>query len=179
MGDVAVVAGVAARCAIALVLVVSVASKLRGQRELRAFRESIGALVPGLAGWSGGVAAVVVGLEAAIPAALVHPRSAGAGLVVAAGLLGCFTVAIAAARARGERRPCRCFGASSTALGRRHLVRNAALVLTCAAGLPGTIAGHGAGAAATALAVGIGVTVALTIILFDDLAELAGNAAVH
>lgn len=65
------------------------------------------------------------------------------GFASGALLLSVFTVAIAAAMSRGDRVPCRCFGASTTRLGLPHVARNLALVAVCATGLVATVSATG------------------------------------
>lgn len=163
-----------ARCLLLVVFAVSAVGKLR---DPRAFRRATVALVP-LARPVGGVVAVgVIAAESAVVVLLAVPATARAGLVAGLGLLGVFTVAIGAALRRGATEPCRCFGASATPLGARHLVRNAILLLAAASGLaagalPGDAQPWGlvfVGAAAVVLAV--------LVVQFDVLAELFAGPA--
>jgi hypothetical protein len=115
------------------------------------------------------------------------------GFVLAAVLLGGFAVAIGRALRRGERGPCRCFGASSAPLGPRHVVRSAGLGLVALTGAAVLASGsasvpvlatgsdllraaHPAGVALAATVAG--VLTLLTVVL-DDLAALLGPAPDH
>jgi hypothetical protein len=90
------------------------------------------------------------------------------------GLLAVLTAAVVRSLRRGQRSPCRCFGASNTPLGTRHVARNAVLaafgVLGIAAGTVGDASSLDLGpACVVAFAALIGV--ALTARL-DDLISL-------
>jgi hypothetical protein len=69
---------------------------------------------------------------------LAVPATVPLGLGSGAALLSVFTVGIVASLRRGDRTPCRCFGASATRLGVPHVVRNLALTAICATGLVAT-----------------------------------------
>lgn len=119
----------------------------------------------------------MVAVECAVVVLLAVPATVTVGLLTGLGLLGVFTVAIGAALRRGSTEPCRCFGASASPLGTRHLVRNAILLLAAASGLaagamPGDAQPWGlvfVGAAAVVLAV--------LVVEFDVLAELFAGPA--
>lgn len=80
-----------------------------------------------------------IAIVVAMVAALVVPALAPWGFAASVGLLAVFTAAIIRAMRRGQRAPCRCFGASNSPLGTQHVVRNAVLaafgVLGAAAGM--------------------------------------------
>jgi hypothetical protein len=134
---------VVCRALLASVFVVAVVNKVASRaawldfvRSLRELRQLPEAVVRPAA-----VATVTV--EALVAVLLLVPvRTAGIlGFALAAGLLGAFTVVIGRALARGNRAPCRCFGASSTPLGRPHVVRNLTLICVALLGLAGLSAG--------------------------------------
>jgi hypothetical protein len=173
-------------CLVGLVFAVSAASKLRGRT---AFDEFVGttrvlavAIVPGYEvsrDQARMIGVAVISGEIAVPVFLVVPGKAGIGLGVAMILLTAFGMGIAAAMRRGLRTTCRCFGSSSTPLGRRHLVRNALLVAVAATGLafgPDRVAnGDPAGLALA----GVGALVlAALVVRLDDLIDLFTPAAV-
>lgn len=70
-------------------------------------------------------ALVVAGEIAVVGLVVVLPP---AGFALAALLLLAFAVAVAASLRRGNTRPCRCFGRSTTPLGRHHVWRNVLLI---------------------------------------------------
>jgi hypothetical protein len=129
------------------------------------------------------VVAVEVLLTIALLVVTAVPNGRGvAGMaVVAFGastlLLLAFTGAIVVTLRRGDRRPCRCFGAGTVPLGRGHVIRNLVLLvvalagLVAAAGQPGT-----AGLAGALVAAVSGLVAGLLITRFDDLVELFGSA---
>jgi hypothetical protein len=96
-----------------------------------------------------------------------------AGFLVAAGLLVAFATAIALAVRRSVRQPCRCFGASTTPLGGRHIVRNAILTAVAVLGVvtaPATGTSQDSGG--TAMAVLTGLLLGTLVALLDDILEL-------
>lgn len=180
----------AARCLVGVVFAVSALSKLRSRRALRDFAASLGqfGVLPGM---RRPLAVAVALAEAAIPVlltlALAGEPAAGAaaraltaaGFGLAAMLLAGFAIAIARALRRGVRAPCRCFGASTTPIGRQHLLRNGLLVAVAALGLAGVTAGPAGpasvgGATVAALA---GFVAGALATAFDDLLDLFGAGA--
>jgi ABC-type microcin C transport system permease subunit YejB len=164
---------VACRCAVGLVFLVAVAGKVRGRSTFDAFAGSVRALLP-MARYHRQLASAVVAAEAAVPVLLALPTTARAGAAWAAVVLLAFTAAVVAALRRGPGVPCRCFGASTVPLGRRHVVRNALLLAAVAgAAFPVPTAGHPAG---TALALFAGGCAALVITRFDEITDLFSPA---
>lgn len=160
------------RCVLLLVFAVSAVSKVRGPGSFAAFRAATAALLPRAAvRASRPVAIAVVTAEVAVVVALAVPSTVYFGSMLAAGLLAGFTVAVAAALRRGTTASCRCFGASATRLGARHLVRNGAL-LALAGGALLTTARPGGEPVALVLTAGVAVVVALLVISFDELVDL-------
>src|SRR6185503_12351118 len=132
----------ACRCLIGLVCGVSVIGKLRGRTAFREFAGTTRVLLIAAGPVSRVshaaarvVGGVVVAAEASVVLLLLIPGTGWVGLGLAMVLMASFGHGIAAAIRRGLRTSCRCFGASSTPLGSRHLVRNAALFLVAATGL--------------------------------------------
>lgn len=172
---------VAARCLIGVVFVLSAAGKLRSRTAFAEFARSGRALTGALLGgrpigraaglWLG---VAVVTAEVAVVALLAVTATARAGFALAVALLLAFTAGLLAEMRRGTSVPCRCFGASGTPIGRRHIVRNAALITLSVAGFAaGSVAGpsllpHPAAVAA-------GAVLALVVARLDDLVELFAN----
>lgn len=160
------------------VFLVAVGRKLSSATALSSFVGSVRELRIVPRPLAGPVAAVVVGAETAVPAALAAvwlglDPVAGLGLAVL--LLSGFTTAIVLAMRQGSSAPCACFGASALPLGRRHVVRN---LLLAAVALAGILCGRSAGAApsldvglATIAAAG-GAIGAIPFIVFDELVDL-------
>jgi hypothetical protein len=162
-----------------LVLLVSAVSKVRTRKDYAEFVASVPAFgIPER--WTRWFAAATVVAEFGITALLLPGAGfaaagagrwvAGAGLVLAVGLFGVLTVAVWRAVARRSGAVCRCFGPARAVLARRHVVRNALLLLAAAVGaLPATAADS---VASAGLAAAVGAVGAVLVIRFDDLAEL-------
>jgi hypothetical protein len=159
-------------------LVAVFATAIAGKVTRSAFGEyvsSTGRLLPTrLAGWGRSAAAAVLVAELTTVALLLTPNAAVAGFAAAAGLSAAFAAGVAGALRRGERAPCRCFGASTAPLGRTHLARNALVGVTALVGLASTQATtaepwHLGGAATAVLA---GLVVAALVVRLDDLTAL-------
>ncbi|GAA2588845.1 methylamine utilization protein MauE [Dactylosporangium fulvum] len=117
------------RCLIGAVFAIAVVSKLRAPG---AFVTSVRQMEVLPTGWAPPVAVAVVVGEAAVVLAMVRaplPGFAGAML-----LLGGFTAAVAVAMRRGKPATCRCFGTAGAPFGRRHVMRNLALIACAGAG---------------------------------------------
>lgn len=178
-------------CILALVFAVSAASKLRGRAAFDEFAYATRTLLTASAQALRGAerrrpgervvrfVALGVAMAEAVAVPLVAvPATARVGFGLAAVLLTCFSVAIALTLRRGVSTACRCFGAASAPLSRRHLVRNALLLAVAVAGLvtaDGSLDGvHPAGAAVAAVT---GAVAAVLLIRIDDLADLFAPAA--
>ncbi|WP_433497216.1 MauE/DoxX family redox-associated membrane protein [Sphaerimonospora sp. CA-214678] len=169
---------IAARCLIGVVFVLSAAGKLRSGTAFAEFARSGRALTGALLGgrpigraaglWVG---AAVVAAEVAVVALLAVTATARAGFALAVVLLLGFTAGLLAEMRRGTRTPCRCFGASSTPIGRRHIVRNAALIALSLAGFTAAFAA-GQSPLPHPAAVAAGAVLALVVARLDDLVEL-------
>lgn len=163
------------RSALVVVFVASAASKLRGRRAFAEFVTATTQLFP----WRAParlihtLAAAVVATELAIVALLLLPATVPIGFAAATGLLLAFTGAILIALRRGNRTPCRCFGAAEQPLGRTHVIRNAGLLILGAAGLAGSLVTSATPDLPVALvSAGSGAVLALPAILADDIASL-------
>ncbi|MEO6088186.1 MAG: MauE/DoxX family redox-associated membrane protein [Umezawaea sp.] len=168
----------ACRCLVGLVCGVSVIGKLRGRTAFREFAGTtrvlliaafpIGAISHAAARVVGGV---VVAAEASVVLLLLVPGAGWIGLGLAVVLMAAFGYGIAATVRRGVRTSCRCFGASSTPLGTRHLVRNACLFLVAATGLLIGPVGS-ADPAGLAVAGAAAAVIALLVVRLDDVIDL-------
>ncbi|GAB3933752.1 methylamine utilization protein MauE [Kribbella albertanoniae] len=104
---------------------------------------------------------------------------ATAGFLLAVLLLLAFTAAIVVTLRRGIRKPCKCFGAATTPLGRAHVVRNVLLLAAAVAGLvAGATSTASAEPAGVAIAAVAGLVGGLLVTRFDDLVELFGSQAI-
>lgn len=151
------------------------AGKLTSRQAYAEFVVSTGRLLP--TRWSRWRRPAAVGVlvgELVTAMLLVVPATATLGFTAAAGLGLLFGAGVAAALRRGERAPCRCFGISTTPLGRPHLVRNALVAGVAVGGLTSTLlapAGpvHPAGAL---VAVAAGLVTAVLVVRLDDVVAL-------
>ncbi|MEU4338750.1 MauE/DoxX family redox-associated membrane protein [Micromonospora lupini] len=162
-----------ARLLLALVFLAAVVGKLRTRAGFAEFVGSVGQFgVP--ARWAPPVARFAVAAEAAVVVLLAVGRTAPAGLVLAAGLLGVLTAAIVGALRRGARPACRCFGVGAAPIGARHVTRNVVLAVVALLGLLGwaTAAGPPPSAPTVLLAVGVAVPLAAVVVRLDDLVAL-------
>ncbi len=165
---------VACRLLIGIVFAVAVVGKLVGRDAFPAFVRSLVQMkvVPDRVAGVAARASVVTELLIVVLLAVPLRWTAAVGFVLAAGLLLVFGGAIALSLRHGNRAPCRCFGASATPLGTRHLVRNGLLVMIALVGLAGTLASGGVELAGVLLAAGTGLVVGLIMTAYDDIAEL-------
>ncbi|MDQ1741949.1 MAG: hypothetical protein QOE23_288 [Pseudonocardiales bacterium] len=156
------------RVLLGVVFAVSVTGKLR---DAAAFTDATRRLLPMRWASRDRVIANSVGaVEFIVVALLAYPGTSRLGFALAAILLIAFSVAIRAALRRGVHAPCRCFGASDTPLGRRHLVRNGLLLVIALLGAltpSGPLTPSGA-----CLAVGTGLVLATLVVRLDLVVEL-------
>ncbi|MDP9844058.1 MauE/DoxX family redox-associated membrane protein [Streptosporangium lutulentum] len=158
------------------VFVIALAGKVRGRAAFDGFVASIVSLrvLPGA--WSAVAAHVLVGAEAAVVVLLALPSTVPLGFVTATGMLVVMTAGILIALRRGQRTPCRCFGASAKPLGRVHVVRNIALAVAGGAGFTAGGVVGGAGSSPHPAGIALALVTAAVGILFvtrlDDLMEL-------
>jgi hypothetical protein len=167
-------AELACRLCLLTVFAIALAGKLSGRDAFAAFTSSLRQMSVIPQGTVVLAARMSVGAEALVVVLLAIPvRGAGvAGFAVAAGLLGVFTGAIVSSLRRGNLAPCRCFGASSTPLGRRHVFRNAALVSVALLGFAAALVPGTAGIGGLLVAGAAGMVVGVTVTAFDDIAAL-------
>jgi hypothetical protein len=81
-----------------------------------------------------------------------------------------FSAGIAHALSRGRRTSCRCFGASETPMGPRHIGRNLGLALVAVLGAMAP--GHPIPFAGLALAAVTGIVLAVLVVAMDDIAVI-------
>jgi hypothetical protein len=170
---------------VGVVFLVSATSKLRSRLAFTEFVASLRqyGLLP--RAWLRPVGLAVALAEAAIPALLAAPMAVapsseaarlatGAGFVLAGALLVGFTLAILLALRRGASASCRCFGASETPLGLRHVVRNVLLLAIAAAGVAAAVAASAGSAhpGGAVIAVLTGLVAGVFVTAFDDLVDL-------
>lgn len=140
---------------------------------------------------AGVVAVVLPPLELAIAVLLIIPATAGVSALLTAALLSAFSIAIAAAVARGRKVECRCFGAASgRPAGLPAIARNVALGVGAvvvvaspsarAVAWPSGLDG-GSAAAGFAAATALGLPVVLVLLRRHGrlLERLAGSVAGH
>ncbi|MFE5325475.1 MauE/DoxX family redox-associated membrane protein [Embleya sp. NPDC056575] len=163
------------RSLIAVVFLASSVGKTAGRGAFGAFVASLRGLELLPAKACRPVALLVVVAEYAVWLLLLLGSTtvAATGFLVAAGLLVMFATAIALTARRGIRPPCRCFGASSTPLGARHIVRNVVLAAVACLGavtVPATNTSSDPGALVVAILAGL--LLGAVVALFDDILEL-------
>lgn len=164
---------VASRLLLLTMFTLALVGKVSSRRAWDEFVASVGAM-----GLVGGVkvpaaVATVVAEGGVIVLAAVPLRWAGsASFVLAAGLLGCLTVAVALVVRKGKTVACRCFGPTQTPLGVEHVVRNVVLVVIALLGLAGSLV-SGSFDPALSVVVGVfGATLGLLFARWDDLVSL-------
>lgn len=163
------------------VLAVSLISKLRSRSGFALFADAIADMGLVRASWARPAAALSMAAEAVVLAMLILPVSTVPGLAAAAVLFACFAATLATAVRRGVQVACHCFGASSTPVAWRHVVRGGilcavAFTALCCASVSDTPAFTQIGApqmlAATVVA---GICVA-ALVWIDDLVWLFRSA---
>jgi len=170
---------IAARALFAVVFAVAVASKVSSRSNWVDFVASLRTMRVIRRSWTREAAiATVLAETAIIVLALVPVRAAGtSAFVVAAGLLGVLTLAVAVVVRRGTTVTCRCMGASDTPLGMHHVARNSALIAAALLGLAGSLAPGGFQAPMVAAAAFAGLFLGLLVTRWDDLATLVRSTA--
>ncbi|MEO3925050.1 MauE/DoxX family redox-associated membrane protein [Micromonosporaceae bacterium B7E4] len=168
------------RCLIGVVFLVSFASKVARRNAFQGFTASIRGMRVLPSRLTTPAALLVVAGEAAACLLLAVPVRAAnvAGLMVASGLLVTFSIGIVVSLRRGVQAPCRCFGASTTPLRGRHVVRNVGLIGACTVGAAAMLtptAPAQAGGVAVAMATGLLLGGLLTVL--DDIVELFGSTS--
>jgi len=169
---------VVCRLLLAAVFITAAFTKLSGKAAWLAFVQSLRQLdqVPGPLLRPAALAAVAI--EVIVVVLLLVPvRVAGwIGFALAGCLLLSFTLVIGRALSRGNRAPCRCFGASSTPLGMSHILRNLVLVLVAVLGLAGASASGPLDAPYALLAGAAGLVAGILITAFEDIVALVKPA---
>ncbi|MEU7854281.1 MauE/DoxX family redox-associated membrane protein [Nonomuraea sp. NPDC049141] len=165
---------VASRLLLLTMFALALVSKISSRRAWGEFVESTRAMA--VVGDSQ-VVAVAVATAAAegavIVLAAVPLRWAGSvAFIIAAGLLGCLTVAVGLVVRRGKSVTCRCFGASQTPLGVPHVVRNVLLVVIALLGLAGSLVNGPFDPFLTAIVGVFGAVLGLLVSRWDDLVSL-------
>jgi len=151
------------RTAVAMVFAIAVIAKLGGRDAFHQFTTSLDSFgLPARAS----VAAMVIAGEAASGLLLaVAPRLGGPLATIV--LVG-FAIGIAGVIRRGATVHCRCFGATTTALGRRHVIRNLVLAAASVAVALGPVPTPLVDPAIVA-AIALGLAVGAGIAKWDDL----------
>jgi hypothetical protein len=163
--------GLACRCVVGVVFLVSASGKLRSRPAFRAFASWLAALpVPLVRRQPRAAAGVMAAAEALIVILVALPWTVRPGLALAAAVLAVFTAGTWLAVARGADAPCQCFGVSASPLGWRHVVRDAVLGAIAVAGA--AAGSGGARPAAAAVGLGAGLVAAGFVVFLDDLAVL-------
>jgi hypothetical protein len=167
----------ACRAVLIVVFSVSLASKVRSRAAFAEFTASLSVMrvLPRVrTRWTAvaGIFAETVALFLLLAAPFSVPLAFAFALVL---LIG-FSAAITIVLARGERAPCRCFGASTRPLGWSHVARNLFLGALCVVGVvtpAPTAQWHPGG---VMLAMFAGAIVALLVLRMDDLITLFSSA---
>ena len=150
---------------LAVVFATASASKLR---DFAGFRRSVAALVPVGPRWVVPLAVGVVAAELAASVLVLVPGTATYGFGLAGALLLAFAGAISVALGRGQRTPCRCFGASNAPLHPGHVARN--LILVGLAAIGGSAPQHLPPAGGLVVAALAGAVGAVLVIAAEDIA---------
>ncbi|MFJ6195515.1 MauE/DoxX family redox-associated membrane protein [Micromonospora sp. NPDC092111] len=170
---------VGTRALLAVVFVAALVGKVSGRASYAAFVRSLRQMdvVPVRVVRPAAAATVVA--EAMVVLLLLVPARWGgiAGSVLAGVLLAAFTAAVLATVRRGRRAPCRCFGASDTPLGWRHVVRNLGLTAAAALGLAASVSSGELQLAAASLAVFAGLLAGALVAALDELVALFRSPA--
>ena len=165
---------VASRLLLLTMFGLALGSKISSRRAWGEFVESVRAMAVVGDTKAPAVAVATTAAEGAvIVLAAVPLRWAGsASFVVAAGLLGCLTVAVALVVRRGKAVTCRCFGASQTPLGVSHVVRNVLLVVIALLGLAASFVNGSFDPILSAIVGAFGAILGLLVSRWDDLVSL-------
>ncbi|HEV7557180.1 MAG TPA: MauE/DoxX family redox-associated membrane protein, partial [Kofleriaceae bacterium] len=154
------------RTAVAMVLAIAVIAKLGGRDAFHQFTTSLDSFgLPARAS----VAAMVITSEAASAVLLAVAPHLG-GLLAAVLLVG-FAIGIAGVIRRGETVHCRCFGATTAALGHGDVIRNLILAAASAAVALGPVPASLDDPAVVA-AIALGLAVGAAIAKWDDLTSV-------
>lgn len=165
------------RALLGVVFLVAVISKVSGRRAFTEFKQSIDSMRLVSPSLGTGAAVITVACEALTTVLLAIPtRATGlAGFSLGAALLAVFAVAITLSVRRGNNQPCRCFGRSSTPLGRIHVWRNIFLVFVALLGsIVTTLPTGPAEIASTITAAFAGLIAGAIVVSLDDIVYLFG-----
>jgi hypothetical protein len=165
------------RCVIAITFGFSVFSKIKNGAAFRDFADWLGGVPPVSRRTQLPVAVALVAGELAVTGAVIAPETVRWGLILAVLLLTVFAAGIYAALRRGLRAPCRCFGASTTPLGRSQIVRNALLVLVAVTGAIAQGSHRGVTVPGVILSFATAALLVVPVIFYDDLAFLLHEQA--
>ncbi len=165
--------------ALAVVFGTSVTTKTRAGA-FRAFVDSAGPLTLVPRKWRRRVAIPVIVVEATLFVVLSTWFVLGGirllaltTFLSAVVLLAAFTGALTLSLRRGDRMPCRCFGATSAPLGAAHVVRNAVLLLVAATGAAAAVTEPAGGRpAGLGVAAAAGLVTGVLAVLADDIIDL-------
>jgi hypothetical protein len=167
---------IGARAMLFVIFAASFAGKARSRAAFTAFADSLAGF--GIRGTrlQARTAGLVVAAEAAAAVLIALPFTAIWGLAAGGLIITAFTAQASMARRQGLRPRCNCFGFSKSALGARHIMRNALIVAVAIAGLAAELASGRTHLAAgpVVLATGIAVIAGTGIVVWDDLAALLG-----
>jgi hypothetical protein len=159
---------------VAMVFVAAAVGKLRDRSSLTEVTAlAKGAGVP--ARLTRGAGTALVAAELGVATLLVLPPTADRGATAAALLMAVLTYGAWRAARQPDPPACRCFGATAVTIGRRHVVRNAALTVAAAtSGLIGATLGATVTAPQRAGAVVAALLLATTVVNLDTFLFLGG-----
>ncbi|SED36361.1 Methylamine utilisation protein MauE [Streptomyces sp. 2224.1] len=168
-------AAIGIRCLIGIIFLTSAISKSVGRQAFPSFVASLRdmRLLPPQTVTAVGGCVVLAEFTSCTLLLMPHRLLPAAGLGLAALLLTVFTAAIAVTVRRGSRTPCRCFGASTTPLGPRHLIRNTVLAALAVLGALWTVgAGYPTALSRSVVPAGLGLLLGGLVTVLDDLVAL-------
>lgn len=140
-----------ARTLLTVLLGVAFGGKVSSHTVFRSFVTSLGGF-PWIASRSRlPVAVAIVGAEFVAVGLLLWNNTVLLGFILAAVLLGAFSIVPAVGLARGSRVTCRCFGVRSETIGTSHVLRNGIAFLVAVGGAVGE---GSSGTTATSVALG-------------------------
>jgi methylamine utilization protein MauE len=165
---------VACRLLLATVFAIALAGKVSSATAWTAFEDSLREMDVVPENRVAVAARGSVATEFAIVVCLLIPSMATglAGFVLAGGLLAAFTWAIMIVVRRKQKVACRCFGASTTPLSLRHMIRNELLIAVALTGFI-TTANSGTAALPAAILAGVtGAVIGMLVAALDDIVAL-------
>jgi hypothetical protein len=163
---------VAGRIFVGIVFVFSAAGKSRPT----AFKDFVASLLEfgvEARGARSALALLVLTLEWCVAGAVCMTQSSAAALVLAAGLVTCFSVASVRALRSGRQPACSCFGRRKAEIGRSTLARNCVIIAVAVVGaLCSGDSERMLSSAQLVIGIGIGAIPALSVVAWNDLASL-------